>query len=331
MSSERLLVSGAGQHNRYTRSHIKQLSAEDRLEEVYSKAVLLEIDFAGKRILRRLEMDRETIDYPVGGYATNFTVPARNGDTLHLPSHGSIYEVHLPTLEVRGRLTNKLLNDVHHVHAKNGSLHVVSTGLDRVVELDKATGEVRDVHPVLEGVRDLDPAEDYRLRNTKPHLAHPNFVYFVDGEPWVTRAKQFDTAPLHDHLRAIPLADVMVHDGIEHDGLHYFTAVRGLVLTVDVRRGKVLGSLDLMSKRWHLLAGWCRGLHVTEEHFYVGFSVFRRTRSVENIAWLKAKLTGQNPPMPTRIEKIDRRTGRLVDSFEFDPVDLNAVFWLEPG
>jgi hypothetical protein len=172
---------------------------------------------------------------------------------------------------------------------------------------------------------------DYRTVNTKPHLSHPNYVFYRGEEAWVTRAKQSDCVPLGDESRAIRFSDVMVHDGHEYKGLHYFTAVNGRVAAVDVAAGRIVESRDLLTDRWHLLAGWCRGIYVTDDFYYVGYSVFRRTRQTENIAWIKAKLTGKTPPLPTRIEKINRSTGAVVGQFTFDPTDLNAVFWIGPA
>lgn len=326
---ERFFITGAGQKGLYDRKSLRQMVAQDRLEEVYAKAILLEIDFASKKILRRFEIDRENMDYQVGGYATNFTVPAVRDGVALIPSHGVIFETDLSTFQVTGKLTSPLFNDLHHVAWHGERLLAVSTGLDRVIELER-DGTVQAIYPVLPDLAPLEPGKDYRLSHTKPHASHPNYVFAVGDELWVTRAKQFDCVPLNDLSRPLPLSDVMVHDGVYFDGHYYFTSVRGQVLITDPPRRRIVQQFDLIQKRWHLLTGWCRGIHVTEDYCYVGFSVFRRTKQLENIQWLKAKLTGTNPPMPTRIEKIDRRTGALVDQFVFEPEELTAIFWIGP-
>lgn len=324
---ERFFITGAGQTGRYDRKTLRQMVAEDRLEEVYAKAVLLEIDFASKQILRRFEIDRENMEFQVEGYATNFTVPAvRNGRAL-IPSHATVYEMDLRTFSVLSRISSPMFNDLHHVSYHGERLLAVSTGLERVVEF-KRDASISSIYPVLPDLPPIDPAADYRTHHTKPHLSHPNYVFSVGEELWVTRAKQFDCVPLHDLAHPVPLSDVMVHDGILFDGLYYFTSVRGQVLVLDLERRLIVQEWNLIQKRWHLLTGWCRGIHVTEDFCYVAFSVFRRTRQLENIQWLKAKLTGTNPPLPTRIEKIDRKTGVVVDQFTFEPEELTAIFWI---
>lgn len=329
MKNERFYIVGAGQHERYRRSHLRKLSSESRLEEVYTKGVLLEVDFASKKIVRKLEMDRDEMDFTVDGYATNFTVPSRCDDTLYVPSHGCVYEIGLNDFSLQGQITNPLFNDLHQYIVKDDVHYAVSTGIDHVVVLDE-NHEAKELHPVHVGLPDLDEDVDYRLVNTKPHQSHPNYLFWNDDEPWVTRAKQHDCVSLNDLENGLPLADVMVHDGVCFEGLHYFTSVKGQIIVADLNHRKVIEVINLIHKNWHLLAGWCRGLYVTDDFYYVGYSVFRRTRYVENLQWVKAMLAGNEPPRPTRIEKIDRATHKVVDQFVFEPEDLNAIFWLSP-
>ncbi|MEO8376187.1 MAG: hypothetical protein ABI579_00835 [Candidatus Sumerlaeota bacterium] len=299
------------------------------MPEVYSVAALVEIDFSQKRVLRRMAMARDEMDHSLDGYATNFTVPARVGNELYLPSHATVYNVDIDRFETKDQFSNPFFNDLHQVALYDGSLYAVSTGLDRVLKLD-GSGEVVGVLPVHPSIQPLQTEEDYRTSNTKPRLSHPNFLFEAQGMPWVTRAHQHDCVPLHDLHNPFPLADVMVHDGIAWEDKHIFTSVNGDVIVTDLVNRKVVQTYHLIRKRWHLLTGWCRALHVTDDHFYVGFSVFRRTKFVENLQWVKAALKGDNPPLPTRIEKISRATGQVVDEMTFDPKVLNAIFWIGP-
>ena len=75
---------------------------------------------------------------------------------------------------------------------------------------------------------------DYRQGvDLKPHRAHPNYVFFVDGEPFATRFELRDAISLNDPARRISIGGERVHDGVVHDGLIYFTTVDGCVAIVD--------------------------------------------------------------------------------------------------
>lgn len=330
MDSERFLVTGARQKEIFGALELRKLLAGELHGEIYNVAVLAEIDFAAKRIVREYAVERADFAYNVPGYATNFTVPAVDGDTIHLPSHATIHEVSLATFEKRREFSMPLFNDLHSVALRDGEKWVTSTGLDAVLRF--RGDDAFDVLATLDGVAPPSRAEDWRARSTKPHKCHPNHVAFVDGRPWVTRARQGDCAPLDDLSSAVKMADVMVHDGVNcGDGLLHFTSVNGHAISVDPAARRVVRDLPIRRDGYSQLIGWCRGLHVTDRHFYVGFSVLRRTKHAENVQWLKAQITGKEPPMPTRIEKIDRETGELVDSFEFQARELSAIFWLAPA
>lgn len=326
---QRFFVTGASQGKTFGALEYQKLLREERHDELYRAAVLLEIDFEEKKVLRRLVIPREEMPYAIEGYATNFMVPTRRGGRLLVPSHALLHEIDLATFTQLGSESHRLHNDVHHVLEHEGRRYVVSTGIDHVL-IFGGPKDCRAV-PTIPDARPLDDEVDYRLMNTKPHLSHPNFVTVVDGEVWVTRAKQFDWTPLQDFSRAIRLSDVMVHDGIEEQGLYYFTSVKGQVIAADPRKGVVASVMDIVRDRYNQLAGWCRGLHVTKDHYYVGFSVLRRSKQTENLQWIKAQITRKAPPMPTRIEKIARDTGELVDQFEFGVEELSSIFWISPA
>lgn len=329
MASERFLITGARQKEVFGAIQLKKLLSGEQHGEIYNVAVLAEIDFAAKRILREYAVDREQFAHSIPGYATNFTVPAIDGGTIHLPSHAAIHEVSLATFERTREFSMPLFNDLHSVLLRGGERWVTSTGLDCVLRF--RTDDDFDAMPALPDAEPFDRSADWRPRSTKPHKSHPNHVTFIDGEPWVTRAKQGDWVRLADPRDGAKVAGVMIHDGILHGGLVHFTSVDGHVVSVDPAARRVVRDLAIQRDGYSQLAGWCRGLHVTDTHFYVGFSVLRRTKHAENVQWLKAQMTGKVPPMPTRIEKIDRETGALDDCFEFDVHQLSAVFWLAPA
>ena len=80
----------------------------------------------------------------------------------------------------------------------DGTLFVAVTGLDAVAELSPE-GELLRLASVLGGSPwdRFSPDVDYRkVPTTKPHRAHPNYLFFLDGRPWVTRFEQRDAVPV---------------------------------------------------------------------------------------------------------------------------------------
>ena len=80
----------------------------------------------------------------------------------------------------------------------------------------------------------FSPDVDYRkVPTTKPHRAHPNFIFFLDGKPWVTRFNQRDAVPV-DGVNGRPPFDIGreegVHDGHIVGGGLFFTTVGGCVV-----------------------------------------------------------------------------------------------------
>src|SRR4029079_9381251 len=89
-------------------------------------------------------------------------------------------------------------NDVHHVRPSgDGNILVANAGLEMVLELDGA-GRVLQAWNVLgeDPWRRIDPHVDYRWISTKPHRAHPNFLFYLDDELWATRFHQGDAVSL---------------------------------------------------------------------------------------------------------------------------------------
>ena len=101
------------------------------------------------------------------------------------------------------------------------ALWVTSTGLDLVVVLDKHTGALQEVlhadgkDPWHRFSRSVDWRQ---VHSTRPHDFHPNYVFWLDDEPWVTRCTPEDAVPLRNPRRAVKLSgtrgEIAVHDGV---------------------------------------------------------------------------------------------------------------------
>ena len=107
----------------------------------------------------------------------------------------------VPSFERIAYVSLPMFNDVHHVRpTPNGNLLVANTGLDMVLEMTRE-GAIVQVWNVLgdDPWERFSEATDYRkVKSTKPHLAHPNHVFYVGDEPWASRFQQKDAISLVD-------------------------------------------------------------------------------------------------------------------------------------
>lgn len=238
----------------------------------------------------------------------------------------------LETMECKSRITNKYFNDVHHARLIDGRLYVTSTGLDSVIQLD-AGGEIASMQNVLG--KDLwwrfPEGDDYRkIVSTKPHESHPNFLFDLDGEPWVTRFNQRDAVALNDPSRRIPIDVERVHDGVVYGDHIYFTCVNGNIAVASRHSLKVEEVIDLneIDDRGQPL-GWCRGICVDGDLAYVGFSKLRTTKLIENVQWVKAKLkpgSQEFASLDSRVACYDMRKKELIKEVPIPPDSQSAIF-----
>jgi hypothetical protein len=210
------------------------------------------------------------------------------------------------------------------------------TGLDAVAELapDGTLLRLQSVTNTSVWER-FSQTTDYRkVATTKPHVSHPNFVFFLGDEPWVTRFQQRDAVPLYGTSSARPvfsLGNEGVHDGYVMSDHIYFTAVNGLILRFDSISGKKR-SFDLNTVPNHYPdrpLGWCRGIQpINEEKTWVGFSRIRYTTLRNNLDWARRGFrdTDRYPPAPTRIACYDLTQGRLLDEIGLEEAGINTVF-----
>ena len=265
-----------------------------------------------------------------------FKAASIHGDRAYLCTQTEVLICDFPSFSIRQVISLPCFNDLHHVAvAPDGRLFVAVTGLDAVAEMTpdgvllnllSVTGK-----PVWER---FSKTTDYRkVATTKPHQAHPNFVFFLDGVPWVTRFQQRDAVPLHGEAGArapFALGAEGVHDGHVAECCIYFTAVNGLVLCVDLASGKMQG-FDLNRAQGPYAdrpLGWCRGILPLGNEVWVGFSRIRYTTLRHNIDWVRRGFRNIDrlPPAPTRIARYDLDKNMLVDELDLEPAGMNTVF-----
>ncbi|MBN2732556.1 MAG: hypothetical protein JXR26_09020 [Balneolaceae bacterium] len=282
MAENKLLVSGGCLRN------------ADDLEEgkYYGKATLLLLDLSTGEYRELLSKSDGGEHYPPVNPNQQYTAASLDGDVLWLPTDTEIFKYRLPELILEACYSHSCFHNIHSVHAFDDFLIVTSTGLDNVVILDKHTGQITRVLN-SEG---KDPWHrfssdvDYRIiYSTRPHDSHPNFVFRLDGKYWVTRCKQEDAICLEDINNRIDIsqgANVSVHDGLWWNDKIIFTRVDGFLVFCDPISKKVIETVDIFALKRNRLRGWCRGLWVDGETFYIGFSKLRTTKSTNKLKFL---------------------------------------------
>ena len=269
-----------------------------------------------------------------------FKAATFEGDTAYLCTQTEVLVCDFPGFRIRRVISLPCFNDLHHVApAPDGRLFVAVTGLDAVAELTPE-GELIRLVSVLGGSPwdRFSPDVDYRkVPTTKPHRAHPNFIFFLDGRPWVTRFNQRDAVPV-DGVNGRPPFDIGseegVHDGhIVDDGL-FFTTVSGCVVRFDLATGeKTVFDLNRLNEPDEdRPLGWCRGVLPVGDgrQAWVGFSRLRYTTLRRNLSWVRHgfRETEHHRERPTRIALYDLRCGRpdLRRQIDLEGVRMGAVF-----
>ena len=228
------------------------------------------------------------------------------------------------------RYSDPRFHTVHSVAVRpSGGWVVASAGNDSVLEFDGAGAAVR--HWWLP--RADDPAsgeaaptgfwahyretEDFRRAPVdafKPHAYHPNRAFYVGRDLWVT-CLQTRTCRCLTRGAVIEFPEGPPHDGVERDGVLWFTCVTGHVIAVDAVSLRRVVEIDL--NRWCPspgLLGWCRGIDVVGERAFVGMTMLRSTRHREIARWLVRGRAGVK--RPTRVLELDLRAQRCVREVE---------------
>jgi hypothetical protein len=253
------------------------------------------------------------------------------GNKLYTCTSTEVLVYELPSFRLVHYISLPCFNDLHHVcPSTEGTLLVVATGLDMVVEVTTDGRVVRE-WSVLGGdpwqrfSRDIDYR---RVLTTKPHQSHPNHVFQLGEEVWVTRLLQRDAICLTRPDRRIDIAVQRPHDGLVRGDSIYFTTVDGHVVIASQKTLQVERVIDLntMSNSPEQVQGWCRGLLVLDERqLWVGFTRVRPTKLRENLAWIK---NGISRRKLTHIALYDLDRKSCLEEIPLEPHGLGVVFSL---
>ena len=270
---------------------------------------------------------------PDGTSAILFKSAYLDRNTLYACTSTEVLIYELPDFRRVGYISLPCFNDVHHVcPTERGTLAVAVTGLDMVVEMTMAGEVLREWNVLGEDAWErFSRAIDYRkVLTTKPHRSHPNHVFQLGSELWVTRLLQKDAICLTNQGR-IDVGVEKPHDGYVFGDAVYFTTVDGRVVLADQKSLKVRKVFDLnqMHGPPRQVLGWCRGLlPVDERLIWVGFTRVRPTKFVENVAWIK---NGKARHKASHIALYDLEKGECVQEIALEPHGIGVVFSLFPA
>lgn len=306
----------------------------------YGEASIFEVDPAQGTVEKRVSYLTPDEIRPEDEKANIvFKAGSLHGDRLFVCTQTEVLIYSLPDFAQVGYVTHPWLNDAHHVRVNAaGNLEIANTGLDMMLELTESGEVVRDVSVVPdEDIWDrFDRDVDYRrVTTTKPHHAHPNYVFEAGGQLWISRFVQKDILCLTDPSKRIEVGVEKVHDGNIHNGLVYLTTVDGHVAVADPEAGRLVKVYDLNAMTdTNKTLGWCRGLHVLDDtKVVVGFSRLRPSKFRENVQWVKFQIGKRESAgkLPTRIAQYDLEAGRMEWTVDLEKHGLNAVFSILPS
>jgi hypothetical protein len=259
------------------------------------------------------------------------------GDALVLCTQTEVFTLDPDTTRISEYVSLPCFNDVHHVLALGKGHYVIAnTGLDMILEVlaDGTVGREWSALGIDVWSRFSTEIDYRKVASTKPHLAHPNYVFILDDEIWATRFEQEDAICLTRNMPPIEIGAGKPHDGLLSCGAIYFTTVNGRVVEVDADTRRIRRTIDLNAiEATGEPLGWCRGLFVTDATAWVGFSRFRQTRLRRNLSWVKHgfNVVGIHRTRATRLSAYDLQRNRLLDEIDLEPYGLNAIFSILPA
>jgi len=307
-----------------------------KLEEWQSseQALLIELDPVKNQSQARVEYVSPPAVCPEVLPAILFKSATLQGNTLYACTSTEVIVYELPAFRLQHYVSLPYFNDLHHVYpTQRGTLLVAVTGLDMVVEITTTGSRVREWSVLGE-----DPWErfsrqtDYRkVPTTKPHRSHPNHVFELNQEVWVTRFYQRDAICLSTPGPRIDIAVQCPHDGYIAGDRIYFTTVDGHVVIASAKTLQVEETIDLnqMGGQSGQILGWCRGvLPLDGRWLWVGFTRVRPTKFVENLAWIKNSYSYRHKPTHVALYDLKRKT--CEQEIELEPHGVGVIFSLLP-
>ena len=302
----------------------------------YGKAGLLKLDLASGQFNTLLNKMEGGENYPAEHPNQQYTAACLEGDTLWLPTDTEVYQYRLPDLKQLKCFSHPCFHNIHSVHIFNNELVVTSTGIDNIVVLCPESGKIKQIINT-EGKdpwHRFDAKTDYRLiHSTRPHDSHPNYVFKLDNKLWVTRCTHDDAVCLDDVTDRIDVAhqdEISVHDGIWwHDKL-VFTRVDGYLVIVDPKTRKVIEKHDPFAHERNRPLGWCRGLMVDGNVFYIGYSKLRKTRLMSKLKFISQGNFKYMDGNEALVVAYDISKKKVINTYAIPAGMLDAIYGILP-
>jgi hypothetical protein len=297
------------------------------------QAVVIELDPTKNRSRACVEYISPPEACPQALPAVLFKSATLRKNRLYTCTSTEVLVYELPNFRLEHYISLPCFNDLHHVcPTQRGTLLVVVTGLDMVVEISTTGALVREWNVLGEDPWSKFSREtDYRkVPTTKPHRSHPNHVFELDQEVWVTRFQQRDAICLSTSGPRIDIAVQGPHDGYVVGDRIYFTTVDGHIVIANRKTFRVEETIDLnqMSGQTGQVMGWCRGvLPIDERRLWVGFTRVRPTKFVENVAWIRG-YADRHKPSHVALYDLERKT--CEKEIEMEPHGIGVIFSLLP-
>jgi hypothetical protein len=317
----------------------KQLFKLEEEQRLYEAALILRLDTATETVTTEMEYVTPPEARASAESSNVFKSATLIGNKFYTCTSTEVLIFEVPGFRRIGYVSLPCFNDLHHVTlSHDGHLLVTNTGLDMVVKCT-TDGQVL----ALWNVQGKDPwwrfspDVDYRkVESTKPHDAHPNGVFQLGNEIWVTRLSHKDAICLTTPGKRINIEVQRPHDGLVCGDRIYFTTVEGRVVvanrdTLTVDRIVDLSEIHRVRDQEEVLLGWCRGiLPVDENKTWVGFTRVRKTKFTENVLWIKHGFKDKSS-RPAHIALYDIAAGTCLQEIEIERFGMNVIFGIYPA
>jgi hypothetical protein len=266
-----------------------------------------------------------------------FKSGAISGNKLYVCTSTEVLVYEVPGFRRLAYVSLPCFNDLHHVvPTREGNLIAVSTGLDMVIEFTDQGIVLRQWNAAAPGE---DPwgrfsrDTDYRKMITmKPYKAHPNFVFWIEKNLWVTRCDLKDAVSLSQPGTRIDIGLQYVHDGLLFGGKLYFTTVDGRLVIANPQTFRVDEVIDLrnIDNQEEMLLGFCRGVWMVDAtRAWIGFTRVRKTKFKDKVLW--AKHGFKELEKPTHIALYDIAAKKCLQDINLEQYGMNAVFSILPA
>jgi hypothetical protein len=300
----------------------------------YGKAVIQIIDWETKGL--KQEITYEPPDMHVGaGLSRQYKGGCIYRDRFYVVTNTEVLVYDISDWSLKMVMSLSSFNDLHGVHVDDNHVYVCNTGLEIVHVFDHDFQMIDEINMATTPTYErFDRAVDYRMiATTKPHEAHINHIFCLDGEKWVTRGLLTDAIKLHGsrdsfNLKGVdrgPNDKVVCHDGIVRGEKLYFTTVNGHIVAFDTRSRKQILQIDVreVAGRAGYSLGWVRGLEIVGNRAFLGTTKIRSSTFKEYTRWI---VYGEERKMSSSILEIDMDQLIVLGVYEMENYEGHAIY-----